>query len=145
MLFHGEANDMTKMRRAELGRLLEEYRHRMRQDVQSRVRDRRTGRTVEVGDIGEISEAGSQEDIDFALLQSKAEVLRRLDDALDRIKTGEYGECVVCYVEISEERLRVLPFAVRCTGCEERYEQEMARACRPTREASFVFARVAGS
>jgi DnaK suppressor protein len=137
---------MTNMRRAELGQLLEDRRHQIRQDVQSRMRDGRAGRTAEVGDIGEISEAGSQEDIDFALLQSKAEALGRLDEALDRIKTGEYGDCVVCRVEISEQRLRALPFAVRCTRCEERHEQEMAHTRRPAQspDGSSVFARVAG-
>jgi DnaK suppressor protein len=135
---------MTNMRRAELGRVLEDRRRQVRQDVQSRMRDGRVGRTVEVGDIGEISEAGSQKDIDFALLQSKAEALGRLDEALDSIKAGEYGDCVVCHVEISEQRLRALPFAVRCTKCEERHEQDVARTRRPqSPDAPSVLACVA--
>jgi RNA polymerase-binding transcription factor DksA len=109
------------------------------------MRDGRAGRTVEVGDIGEVSEAGSREDIDFALLQSKAEALGPLDEALDRIKAGEYGDCVVCHVEISEQRLRALPFAVRCAKCEERHEQDVARTRRPqSQDARSVLARVAG-
>jgi len=137
---------MTNIRRAELGQLLEERRRRIRQDVQSRMRDGRAGRTRDVGDIGDISEAGSQDDIDFALLQSKAEALSHLDEALDRIKAGEHGDCVVCHVEISEQRLRALPFAVRCTKCEELHERDEAGARRPTRtqDGPSVFARVAG-
>ena len=90
---------MTNMRRAELGRLLEDRRRQVQLEVQSRMRDGRTGRTAQVGDIGEISEAGTQEDIDFALLQSKAEALGRLDEAIGRIEAGEYGDCLVCHVE----------------------------------------------
>jgi DnaK suppressor protein len=136
---------MTNMRRVELGRLLEDRRRQVQLEVQSRMRDGRAGRTVEVGDIGEISEAGAQEDIDFALLQSKAEALGRLDEAIGRIEAGEYGDCLVCHVEISEQRLRALPFAVRCTKCEELREQDEARARRPTQsDAPSVFARVAG-
>jgi DnaK suppressor protein len=137
---------MTNMRRAELGQLLADRRRQVQLDVQSRIRDGRAGRTAEVGDIGEISEAGTQEDIDFALLQSKAEALSRLDEAIGRIEAGEYGDCVVCHVEISEQRLRALPFAVRCTRCEELREQAEARARRPaqSQDASSVYARVAG-
>jgi DnaK suppressor protein len=137
---------MTNKRRAELGRVLEDRRRRVQQEVQSRMRDGRAGRTVEVGDVGEISEAGSQEDIEFALLQSKADVLERLDEALGRIEAGEYGDCLVCHVEISEQRLRALPFAIRCTRCEALHEQDQARARRPaqSQDAQSVFARAAG-
>jgi RNA polymerase-binding transcription factor DksA len=137
---------MTNMRRAELGRLLEDRRRQVQLEVQSRMRDGRAGRTVEVGDIGEISEAGAQEDIDFALLQSKAEALGRLDQAIGRIEAGEYGDCLVCHVEISEQRLRALPFAVRCTRCEELREQDQARARRPaqSQDVPSGFARVVG-
>jgi DnaK suppressor protein len=136
---------MTNMRRVELGRLLEDRRRQVQLEVQSRMRDGRAGRTVEVGDIGEISEAGAQEDIDFALLQSKAEALGRLDEAIGRIEAGEYGDCLVCHVEISEQRLRALPFAVRCTRSEELREQDQARARRPAQsQDASAFARVVG-
>ena len=75
-------------------------------------------------------EAGSQEALDFALLQRTAEALGRVDEALGRIDAGEYGACSECHVDISEQRLRALPFAVRCTACEERYEHDLARAGR---------------
>jgi DnaK suppressor protein len=139
-------SEMTSTRRAELGRLLEDRRRQVQQDVQSRMREGRAGRTAAVGDIGEISEAGTQEDIDFAIIQTKTEALSRLDEALGRIETGEYGDCLVCHVEISEPRLRALPFAVRCTRYEELHEQDSARARRPalTQVANSVFARETG-
>jgi len=137
---------MTNMRRQELGNLLEDRRRQIHHDVQSRMRDGRCGRTVEVGDVGEISEAGSQDDIDFALLQKKAEALGRFDEALGQIEAGEYGDCLVCHDEISEQRLRALPFAVRCTRCQDRHEQDELRARRPaqSQDGLSVLARVAG-
>jgi RNA polymerase-binding transcription factor len=124
---------MTNTRRAELGQLLEDRRRQIHQAVQNRKRDGRAGRPAEVGDIGDASEAGSQEALDFALLQRTAEALGRVDEALGRIDAGEYGACSECHVDISEERLRALPFAVRCTACEERYEDDVARAGRSSR------------
>jgi DnaK suppressor protein len=140
----GDRNDMTSKRRAELARLLEDRRQRILQDMQSRRRDGRAGRSAEVGDIVDDSEAGTQDAIDFALLQGKAEALGRLDEALGRIEAGEYGQCLECHVEISEQRLRALPFAVRCTTCEARHEQDDARERRPARrhDAPSDFSRV---
>jgi DnaK suppressor protein len=146
MLRVTQETDMTNRRRAELGQLLEDRRRQVLLDVQSRMRDGRAGRTAEVGDIVEVSDAGVQGDIDFALLQTKAEALGRLDEAIGRIEAGEYGDCLVCHVEISEQRLRALPFAVRCTRCESLREQDQARARRPaeSQDASSILARAAG-
>jgi DnaK suppressor protein len=145
-MLRNAGDDMTNMRRAELGQLLEDRRRQVLLDLKSRIRDGRAGRTAEVGDIGEISEAGTQEDIDFVLLQSKAEALVRLDQAIGRIEAGDYGDCLVCHVEISEQRLRALPFAVRCTRCESLHEQDKARARRPaeSQDTSSILARAAG-
>jgi len=46
--------------------------------------------------------------------------LRLIDQALARVENGTYGICVDCGDEIGLERLKVLPFAVRCVDCESR-------------------------
>ncbi len=40
-----------------------------------------------------------------------------MDEALARIDTGGYGNCVVCGVEIAAERLAALPAAAVCRRC----------------------------
>jgi DnaK suppressor protein len=45
-----------------------------------------------------------------------------------RLDAGDYGVCLDCSGEISERRLRALPFAVRCQSCEEVREQAQGRA-----------------
>ena len=70
-------------------------------------------------DEGESSEIDIQGDIELALIQMKAETLNSIDAALHRIEEGNYGYCFECGGEIAEARLRALPFAVRCRGCEE--------------------------
>ena len=76
----------------------------------------------EVFDAGESSEADIQEDIEFALIQMKAETLNKINEALGRLEEGLYGNCFECGEEIAEARLRALPFAVRCKDCEEARE-----------------------
>jgi DnaK suppressor protein len=102
----------------------------MQNEVHSRIRDGRTGRPAEVRDDLEHSDADIQGGIEFALLQMRAETLARIDGALARLDAGEYGSCFECGSDISERRLRALPFAVRCQACEEKREQQQGDARR---------------
>jgi DnaK suppressor protein len=78
-------------------------------------------------DQGETSEVDIQEDIELALIQMKAETLNKINEALARLEAGRYGFCFECGEEISEARLRALPFAVRCKDCEEARENAANR------------------
>jgi DnaK suppressor protein len=114
---------MTNTRRTELGLMLEDRRRHIHEDVQNRMRDGRSSRPAGVSDMGETSEAGSQADMDFAVLQRQVEALGRVDEALARIDEGAYGSCADCHTDIPEQRLRALPFAARCRSCEEKRER----------------------
>lgn len=118
----------TARRTAELRQVLTERRRAMQDDVQSRIRGGRTDRPNEVRDDLEHSDADIQGDIEFSLIQMRADTLKRIDEALVRLDAGRYGSCFECESDISERRLRALPFAVRCQACEQRREQEQGRA-----------------
>jgi DnaK suppressor protein len=111
----------TRSRRDQVKRVLDDRRRSLAQDVHGRIRDTRADSIAgrEVVDEGESSEIDIQGDIDFALIQMKAETLNSIDTALHRIEEGHYGYCFECGGEIAEARLRALPFAVRCRDCEE--------------------------
>jgi len=115
----------------ELKRILEERRREILSEVHEKMRDvRGEGSTANVQgvlDSVESSEADIQEDIEFALIQMKAETLQKIGEALVRLEEGTYGYCFECGDEISERRLRALPFAVRCKDCEEARELAMQR------------------
>ena len=119
---------MRKARYNELKRILEERRTEMLLEVHDKMRDvRKENATVPqqgVRDEAESSEADIQEDIEFALLQMKAETLKKIGDALMLLDNDSFGECYECGDEISAQRLRALPFAVRCKYCEEKRESE---------------------
>src|SRR5215204_467180 len=114
----------AKSRYNELRQMLEDRRRELMNDVQGKMRDVRAegGKDREVLDQGESSEVDIQEDIEFALIQMKSETLNKIDAALRRLEEGSYGDCFECGDEISEARLRALPFAVRCKDCEEARE-----------------------
>jgi DnaK suppressor protein len=91
-------------------------------------------------DAAESSELDIQDEIEFALIQMKAETLNRIDEALRRLEEGTYGYCFECGEEINEKRLRALPFAVRCKDCEEAREiaEQRARQQSQRRSAGFL-------
>ncbi len=59
--------------------------------------------------LGALGEAGSLE-------------LSRINRTLERIESGDYGQCSDCGDEIPEARLKVLPNAERCIDCAEKLD-----------------------
>ena len=110
----------TKSRRtAGLRQMLGDRRREIQDQLRGRIRDRRADRAKDVRD-----------DLESAVLEMRAATLARIEQALVRLDQGRYGSCVECDGEISAQRLRALPFAVRCRACEDRREQEQGRARR---------------
>ncbi len=122
---------MADDRYEELRRLLEDRRDEIAGEVQHKIRSVRTegSQTTNhrAADLTETSEADIQDDIEFALIQMKAETLNKIGAALTRLEEGTYGYCYECADEIAERRLRALPFAARCKDCEEVRETERNR------------------
>jgi DnaK suppressor protein len=124
-------NRMAKERYGELKQLLEDRRREILSQVHEKIKGVRTessGKKMsEVYDAGESSESDIQEDIEFALIQMKTETLARINEALTRLEEGAYGNCFECGDEIAPQRLRALPFAVRCKDCEQARENAVLR------------------
>jgi RNA polymerase-binding transcription factor len=48
------------------------------------------------------------------------EMLRQVEEALERVDSGSYGICQNCEESISERRLQAVPWARYCLSCQER-------------------------
>jgi len=74
-------------------------------------------------------EEGAQVKVADDVLTALSETARRevmqIDAALGRMDEGEYGKCVDCGQEIPIERLRALPFTLRCQEDEEERERRL--------------------
>jgi RNA polymerase-binding transcription factor len=135
----------TATRSADLRQILIERRRELLDDVQNRIRGGRIDQSHQVGDDVDKSDAHVQGDIEVALIQMRAETLTRISEALVRLEAGKYGTCLSCGGEITKRRLRALPFAVRCQGCEEKREfaqQDRARHLALTRDEASLFPEV---
>jgi YteA family regulatory protein len=71
----------------------------------------------------------------YALVENEENIIARIDNALERIEHGTYGQCERCGKEIPEERLDFVPYATTCVECEsEKADYTTYRYDRPVEE-----------
>ena len=58
--------------------------------------------------------------------------LRLVEEALDRVQSGDYGICLACELPIPPKRLQALPWARYCVPCQEQvgthHDEELQEA-----------------
>ncbi len=59
----------------------------------------------------------------LSLVSTEQDALYEIDEALRRLDRGGYGRCESCDGKIESNRLRALPFARHCLGCQATLEQ----------------------
>ena len=110
-------------RREDLRTMLDQRRQDLRNEVYERMRSIRDGDLAAAHRIGfDASETSIHEDLELAVIQIHAEMVAAITAALARLDEGDYGRCQACGEEISEKRLRALPFATCCRNCQEAAE-----------------------
>ena len=118
-------DDAAARREQTLRTMLEERRKEIVDKLRN-IRETMPDQRLDVQDAEEQSVTDFAKDMEFALVQMKADTLSRIDEALRRLEAGTYGKCAECGREIPEARLKALPFAVLCREDQEREESREA-------------------
>lgn len=73
---------------------------------------------------------------DLAIRGSLGQRVRDIDEAIQRLQAGRYGDCLMCGREIDYARLEAMPETKFCKECKERLEKEesIRRRVRPIEE-----------
>jgi DnaK suppressor protein len=119
------ATEDEKTRKERLRKLLIQKREDIVKEAKSEIKKFKSGEKkllVETMDDGDLSVVDLAEDISLKQLSTHREILIMIDAALRKLQDGTYGACEDCGDEISEERLKVMPFAIYCRDCQERKE-----------------------
>lgn len=74
---------------------------------------------IEKGDEIDLATGEISRELDARISMRKHRQLKEIEDALERIKLGEYGTCEDCGEPIPEQRLRLFPAARLCVRCQE--------------------------
>ena len=69
------------------------------------------------GDSAEQAQERENDEVVDAIGNETAASIREIQEALDRIADGTYGECESCGKPIAEGRLKAIPEATRCVDC----------------------------
>ena len=77
--------------------------------------------TEDEGDLAIISHA---RELSYNLQESDLARLRSIEEAMEAMDRGQYGECIRCDDDINEKRLEVVPWATMCVRCQEEAEME---------------------
>ena len=104
----------------------ERYRKQLlakRESLLQRVKAARSSETEandkEAPDLGDRALSTVIRDLSYQLTAKERDILRRVDDALDRIEDATYGTCVSCEKKVHLARLDAVPWARHCIECQE--------------------------
>lgn len=75
-------------------------------------------------DEGDEAQRVRDRDLRMNLAENEARLAQKIQAALARITSGQYGVCIECGGAIELERLRAVPWALRCVEDEEASEFE---------------------
>ena len=73
------------------------------------------------------SDRASQEEeftLELRTRDRERKLIKKIDESLETIDTGDYGFCETCGVEISIRRLEARPTATQCIDCKELDERK---------------------
>ncbi len=88
-------------------------------------RTQQDGRSADEDTAQDIADkAASSYNKEFLFHQSNADrqLLQMVENALARIREGNFGECISCGKEINSKRLDAVPWTRHCIECQEKLE-----------------------
>ena len=80
-------------------------------------------RSESPGDMIDAALDSAQDEISSQLAEVESRELAHIENALERMKSGEYGLCEVCSCKIPMARLHALPYATMCIECQRDLER----------------------
>lgn len=75
------------------------------------------------GDEGDQAQNMAEQHLSLRFKERNRALLRKIEQALEKIKEGTFGECEDCGDEIGMKRLEIRPVATLCIGCKEAEEK----------------------
>ncbi|MHC5055686.1 MAG: TraR/DksA family transcriptional regulator [Planctomycetota bacterium] len=75
------------------------------------------------GDSSDLAANALDSDTAMQLAESGSSELAQIDQALQKMEEGTYGQCEACNADIPWGRLEAVPYATLCVACKERQER----------------------
>lgn len=75
-------------------------------------------------DVSDQASAEVDQNFTMRIKEREQKLLKKIDEALDRLKKNTYGICERCEEEIPYQRLKARPVTTLCIACKTLQEQE---------------------
>ncbi len=105
------------------GRLNIRRRHLL-EEINLRLRKSNRSRVCRATATDDIASSLAEHNLIMSMAQGEAREINQIDNALEKIKTGEYGVCECCGGNINKHRLIAIPFVTLCIKCKEAEERD---------------------
>jgi DnaK suppressor protein len=80
-------------------------------------------RSESPGDVIDAALDSTQDEISSQLAEVESRELASIENALERMRNGQYGSCEYCGCKIPMARLNALPYATVCIACQRDVER----------------------
>jgi DnaK suppressor protein len=78
---------------------------------------------VETMDTGDKASSSYTKEFMFSRSNTDRQVLKLIQDAMERMEEGTYGDCVNCGKPVEPKRLEAVPWTPYCIACQELEER----------------------
>jgi DnaK suppressor protein len=114
---------MDKKKLESFKKRLEERQQALRRMVSRTEEDGRIADQDPAQDIADRAASSYTKEFLFSQSSNERQLLHMVETALQRIREGQFGECVNCGEEINAKRLEAVPWTRYCITCQEKVEQ----------------------
>lgn len=73
--------------------------------------------------MADIGSDNFEQEFTLSLMQNEEDTLDQIEQSLERIEEGSYGQCEECGGRIPKQRLNAIPYASFCVKCAHKLEQ----------------------
>lgn len=124
---------MREQRLEKIKKRLIELREELLTEVRSKNAEAANLRDEGVADIADQGLTDNLSELLHLLSDNKREEIMNIDEALDRLRQGRYGQCLECGEPIDIERLELRPYTRFCIACKTKMEKEESLKAGPGR------------
>lgn len=125
----GKEEYMNSRQLAHFRKMLEDMKHGLSQDIDRTVHTMQDEATI-FADPNDRASQESDTSLELRNRDRERKLIKKIDETILRIDSGDYGYCESCGVEIGLKRLEARPTATLCIDCktlDEMRERQVAK------------------
>lgn len=119
---------LEKKKLEQFRKRLEERQQELRRVVARTEDEGRAADSETAQDIADKAANSYNKEFLFHQSNSDRQLLGMVESALDRVRQGNFGQCISCGGEINTKRLEAVPWTRYCIACQEKMEKGQLEA-----------------